>query len=213
MFGVPFRCCRLVAAASALFATACREAAPRTAADSQAAHIAEVVAAGGTVDSILPLDEHLRRFREGIPPVDTLRRASPSRDALIHRFLEALAQRDTAALNALVIDQAEFAYLYYPGSALSLPPYEAPPQLLWGQILASSNEGVAKALARVDGAAIALDDIRCPTSPVTEGENRLHQNCEIRLRIGRRPAEVGRWFGTIVERDGRFKLLGLANAL
>lgn len=211
MIRVLFR--RLGAAAGWLLVTACGEAAPRTAADSQAAHIAEVVAAGGTVDSILPIDEQLRRFREGLQPVDTLRQASPSQDALVRRFLAALTSRDTAALNALVIDRAEFAYLYYPGSALSLPPYEAPPQLLWGQILASSNEGVAKALTRVDGAAISLEDIRCPAPPVAEGGNRLHQNCEIRIRIGRRPSETGRWFGTIVERDGRFKLLGLANAL
>jgi hypothetical protein len=204
---------RLGAAAGWLLVTACGEAAPRTAADSQAAHVAEVIAAGGTVDSILPIDEQLRRFREGMQPVDTLRHASPSQEALVRRFLVALTRRDTAALNALVIDRAEFAYLYYPGSALSLPPYEAPPQLLWGQILASSNEGVAKALTRVGGAGISLETIRCPAPPVAEGGNRLHQNCEIHIRIGDRPPETGRWFGTIVEREGRYKLLGLANAL
>ena len=126
-------------------------------ADSQAAHIRDVVAAGGVVDSILPIDEQLRRFRADLrEQPDTLRHASASIDALVRRWGNAVATRDTADLNAMTLDRAEFAWLYYPGSKLSKPPYEAPPQLLWGQIMSNSNSGAQQLLARFGGARFAI---------------------------------------------------------
>lgn len=192
---------------------ACGERGPRTAADSQAAHVAEVVAAGGVVDSILPITEQLRRFREGMTAPDTLRHAAASREALVRRWLKAVAASDTAALNQLVLDRAEFAFLYYPASAMSQPPYEAPPQLLWGQILASSNEGLPKVLARFAGQSVALEQLACPDSGTAEGDNRLYANCTVTVRTGSAAPVTGRLFGSIIERQGRFKFLGYANAL
>lgn len=187
---------------------------PRTAADSQAAHVAEVVAAGGVVDSILPVAEALARFRaEAGPRTDTLRGAAPSRDALVARWSAAVAASDTAALNALLLDRAEFAWLYYPGSRMSLPPYEAPPGLLWGQLLASSEEGATQLLRRFGGRPFRAAALRCPAPPVAEGDNRLHERCEVRVTAAGAPAGFVRLFGTILERDGRFKFLGYANPL
>lgn len=187
---------------------------PRTAADSQAAHVAEVIAAGGVVDSILPLPEALARFRAGLAAnPDTLRHAAPSRDALVARWAAAVAASDTATLNALLLDRAEFAWLYYPGSRMSLPPYEAPPGLLWGQLLATSESGIAQLLRAHGGAPVRVLALRCPAPPVSEGRNRLHERCEVRVRTASRELPFTRLFGTILERDGRFKFLGYANAL
>ena len=182
----------------------------RTAADSQAAHVAAVAAAGGVVDSILPTGEALARFRDGLDPVDTLRHAAASREALVDRWAQAVAASDTATLNALLVDRAEFAWLYYPDSRMSLPPYEAPPGLLWGQLLASSNEGAAQVMRRHGGRPFRVAALRCPAPPVDEGKNRLHERCEVRLNAAGAPTRL---FGTILERDGRFKFLGYANPL
>lgn len=192
---------------------ACGDGAPRTAADSQAAHVQAVVSAGGVVDSILPIAEQLRRFREGMTPVDSLTHAETSREALVTRWLRAVAESDTATLNTLVLDRAEFAFLYYPSSAMSLPPYEAPPQLLWGQILASSNEGLPKVLARFAGTSVALERLDCPDSVTAEGDNRLSSNCTVTVRAGSAVPVTARLFGTILERQGRFKFIGYANSL
>ncbi|AMW05314.1 hypothetical protein [Gemmatimonas phototrophica] len=202
-----------LAAVPLLLVGACSDTAPRTAADSQAAHVAEVAAAGGTVDSIFPIAEQLRRFRDGLPSVDTLRNAATSRDALIRQFLRAVSASDTLTLNQLVLDRSEFAYLYYPHAAISQPPYEAPPQLLWGQILMSTNDGLPRVLARAAGQSLDLSRVTCADSIATEGPNRLHEKCALTLRIGKGSAIETRWFGTIVERDGRFKFLGYANPL
>lgn len=186
---------------------------PMTAADSQAAHIADVVAAGGTVDSILPIAEHLRRFRAGLPKVDSFANASPSIDALVARWARAVAAQDTAALNAMVLDRKEFAWLYYPGSRMSMPPYEAPPELLWGQILASSDEGARRMLSRHGGKPLRVIALSCPDSVESEGENRLRQNCAVALRAGDATLQPNRYFGSIIERGGRFKFLSMANRL
>lgn len=186
---------------------------PRTAADSQAAHVAEVAAAGGVVDSILPMDEQLRRFREGMTAPDGLRNAEASREALAARWLRAISESDTTTLNDLVLDRAEFGYLYFPSSPMVAPPYEAPPQLLWGQILASSNDGLPKVLRRFAGKSLSAPAVTCPDTGVIEGENRTWSRCELSFRVDGAETVRGRFFGTIVERGGRFKFLGYANEL
>jgi len=193
--------------------TACRDAALRTAADSQAAHIREVAASGGTIDSILPIAEHLRRFQASVTEQpDTLRGASDSRDALVGRWATALATSDTLALNAMLLDRAEFAWLYYPTSFISKPPYEAPPELLWGQLLASSNKGATDVLRRLGAQRLRVVSLQCP-EPTREGANLLYDKCLVTLQIGNEAPSTGRFFGTIFERDGRFKFVGYANDL
>jgi hypothetical protein len=182
--------------------------------DAQAAHVAKVVSAGGIVDSALSTEQRLRRFRATVAErPDTLRHASPSIDHLVGRWARALATRDTAALNAMVIDRAEFAWLYYPSARLALPPYEMPPALLWEQVLAQSDNGARKALRRLAGRTVQVLSIRCPAPPDSEGANTARQGCVARLRTGADTIPEGRYFGSIIERGGRFKFLGLSNAL
>ncbi len=194
----------------ALYLTACGAAAP---ANDQQRHIQEVVAAGGVVDSVLSIAEQLARFRVGVGQTDTLRHASASIDALVARWADAIAARDSVALNAMVLDRAEFVWLYYPGSPMSLPPYEAPPQLLWGQIIAASNEGARALLKQFGGKPIAIRHFRCPAAPLAQSGTLLHQSCVVSLRAAGHVLPEQRYFGTVVERDKRFKFLGYSNAL
>ena len=183
-------------------------------ADSQAAHIRDVVAAGGVVDSILPIEEQLRRFRADLPEQpDTLRNASASIDAWMKRWGKAVAARDTSELNAMTLDRAEFAWLYYPGSKLSKPPYEAPPQLLWGQIMASSNDGAQLLLARFGGKRFVVEKVLCPVPSDTTSASMVYSECRVRARADSEPAFTEQLFGSIVEHQGRFKFLGYANSL
>ncbi len=193
--------------------TACADKPAPSPANEQATHVAEVVAAGGVVDSILPIDEQLRRFRDALPPIDTLLHASPSREALVTRWAAAIATNDSSDLNAMIMDRAEFAWLYYPDSPMSKPPYEAPPQLLWGQLLASSNKGATQLVNRFGGRRVTVSRFRCPTPPDTQGANVLHSKCEARLTAPGTQTVDGILFGTIIERDGRFKFVGLSTDL
>ena len=182
--------------------------------DAQAEHVAQVAAAGGTVDSLIPAAERLRRFRETVAEhPDTLRHASRTMDALVQRWALAVAARDTVALNAIVLDRAEFAWLYYPTAKLALPPYEMPPALLWEQVLANSDAGARKVVGRFGGHPLAVRALRCDATPVREGANLVRQDCVVRLRSGSDTIPEGRYFGSIIERDGRFKFMGFSNTL
>lgn len=187
---------------------------PLSAADSQAAHIRAVVAAGGVVDSILPLDEQLRRFRtDAGPAVDTLRNASPSIDALVQQWALAIAQRDTAMLSTLTLSRGEFAWLYYPGSKLTKVPYEAPPQLLWGQIVENSTGGAKHVLERFGGQPFVVQSVHCGPPDDTTDALLVRSDCMVHLRANGTVIDSARLFGSIVEQHGRFKFLGYANSL
>ncbi len=75
------------------------------------------------VDSILPREEALRRFREGLRAPANLTPAASTRKELIAAFLHAVEVRDTAALRSLTLTREEFAYFYYPSTPTSMPPY------------------------------------------------------------------------------------------
>lgn len=208
--------CLAVFLLSSLSLVACRgdrTARELTEAEKQAAHVKEVVAAGGVVDSVLPVAEALRRFRADLPPQDTLHHASDSRAALVERLARAITRRDTADLNAMALSRAEFAWLFYEESPLSRPPYEAPPGLLWGQILATSDEGIRQLVNRLGGKVIEVSDLQCPNEAEQEGRNTLYKRCTVRFTAkGGNPLE-GNLFGSIIERDGRFKFVGLGNRI
>lgn len=184
-----------------------------TEAEKQAAHVKDVVASGGTVDSIIPVAEALRRFRTDLPKQDTLAHASASREALVQRLAAALTASDTSALNAMVLNRAEFAWLFYEESPLSRPPYEAPPALLWSQILIGSDDGARQLVNRLGGKPITVSGFTCPNAAEVEGRNTLHKRCTVRFTAqGEKPLE-GNLFGSILERDGRFKFVGLGNRI
>lgn len=183
-------------------------------ADSQRDHVDSVAASGGTVDSAHSSAERLRRFRVTVADhPDTLRRASPTLDHLVQRWAAAVQDRDTAALNAMVLDRAEFAWLFYPSTRLAQPPYEMPPALLWEQVLANSDDGAKKTLQRFGGRPLVVRSVRCPAPVDTEGTNLVRQGCLVLLRSASDTVPEDRYFGTIIERDGRFKLLGFSNKL
>src|SRR5690348_8848314 len=71
---------------------------------------------GYIVDSVLPVAEELRRFRSAIggAPVTALANGSTSRNALVQRFLKAVAATDTADIRAMTLTAREFADLVYP---------------------------------------------------------------------------------------------------
>ncbi len=167
---------------------------------------------GGTVDSIIPLPEALRRFKADLPPVHALAGGAPSREALIARFVEALKHQDTTAVRALVLDRAEFAYLYYPSSVHSAPPRALAPSLAWFLIQQQSEKGITRSFRRLGGLSLQADSLACAEGPHQEGQSSLWSNCTVALRLDAKgSAERHRLFGSIIERDGRFKFVSYAN--
>jgi hypothetical protein len=167
----------------------------------------------GIVDSVVPMDTALARFREGMTEPVGLSGGAPSREALVREFLRAVAETDTAAVRQLILTRAEFAWLYYPTAHLAQPPNDLPPDILWMMIRGESERGIGKALGVLSGRPSGYLDHACdPTLARTEGDNRIHAGCVVR-RIQDGDTLPERLFGLIVERDGVFKFLSYANRL
>jgi hypothetical protein len=176
-----------------------------------ATHGAGTRPAPGVVDSIVPIAEALRRFRADLGPAPGRLDGAPSRDALVRRFVRAVETSDTNALRAMTLSRAEFAYLYYPESPLSRPPYEEPPALLWFRVSEGSSTGIVRVLRRYGGRSLGYRSYACEPTPKREGANTLWERC--RVRHVRAPGDTveERLFGSVVARGGRFEFVSYAN--
>jgi hypothetical protein len=169
-------------------------------------------APGYVIDSILPIEEELRRFRAGLPAVDAFRGGAPTRGALVERFADALARSDTAALRGLALTRAEFAWFVYPESRYTRPPYRQPPGLVWMQLAETGEAGFRRLLARAAGGQLRVaGDDGCADAPAVEGATRLWRHCRVRVVRDGGDTTSAQLFGVIVERGGRFKLASYAN--
>lgn len=170
-------------------------------------------AAGAVVDSIFPLEEALRRFRQGIPRTTVLEGGAPSRDALVERFAQAVHERDTVALRRMVLSRAEFAWLYYPTSVFSREPYYQMPQLTWFLNTEDSRKGITRVLERLGGGADpGIADYNCPIGPRSDGGLTFWDGCLVELELEGDRRRM-RLFGSIVELGGRYKFYSYANDL
>ena len=168
---------------------------------------------GYIVDSILPVEEEVRRFRDAIggAPLTRFADASDSRDALVARLAAAIAANDDRALQRTRVTAREFIDLVYPESPYTAPPFRQAPGLVWTLIEEPSNSGRRRLLSNLGGKPLVITRVSCGTKPEEQGRNRLWNGCTVRYASGGDAPRDGRLFGAIIERDGRFKFMSLAN--
>jgi hypothetical protein len=168
---------------------------------------------GYVIDSIFPVEEMNRRFRAkvGGEPVTAFSGGSPSRDALVKRFMKAVVAGDSLALRAMQVNIAEFAYLVYPDSPNTKPPYTQDPALVWRTIQNPSESGFIRLVRRAGGVPVTLDRYTCDPTPSLQGANKFWTNCELKLRGEKGDRSTHRFFGNIIERDGQFKFMSYKN--
>ena len=169
-------------------------------------------AAVSYVDSAIPIEEALRRFRKDLSRPKALVGGLGSREKLVREFVRAVGSSDTVALRRMALRAAEFGWLYYPSSPLSQPPYELAPALMWFQLQGESERGASRLLAERSGSRLRYLGHTC--APLREeGRNRLHGDCELRYQTVHGETIVERLFGLIIERDGLYKFVSYANRL
>jgi hypothetical protein len=168
---------------------------------------------GYVVDSIFPVEEEVRRFKATIggAPLMAFQRASESRDALVRRIVRDVAKGDTTDLAATAITPREFIDLVYPSSPFTRPPYTESPAIVWMQIANPSNSGFLRLTRRLGGQPFEYESHRCAERPERQGKNTLWVGCTIRVLIPQHETITQTWFGTIIERDGRFKVMSFRN--
>jgi hypothetical protein len=170
--------------------------------------------AAGTVDSALPVAELLARFRATVLDTPTaLGGGAPSADDLARALLRAVSANDTATVRALLVSRAEFAWLYYPHSWFTAPPYELGPELVWFTTVSASDKGAGRLLARYGGRALRFERLLCADSSEVEGPNMVQRGCRVRFAVADSAPRELQLFGALLRRDARYKFLSYANDL
>ena len=155
------------------------------------------------IDSILPVEEEVRRFRANVPDVPAhLTGGASSRDALVRRWVKAVESRDSTALRDMLMSAAEYITFFYPESPYTKPPYRQSPSVRWGLITNASVKGSSRVWERHAGQPMGFTGYRCDQEPTEMGKNRIWTNCAVELKTG--PIAL---FGPIIERDGQFKFV------
>ena len=158
-------------------------------------------AAPTVIDSAPPPGEAMRRFRVGLD--SPARLDGPTRrDLLVLRFFAALRKGDRPALQQLAMKRAEFAYLVFPQSRWSKPPYNQPPDIEW-LLLSAKSEGSLTRLVRRAGK-FELISYDCGQPAARDGPVTYWPGCLVRVRENGQSREM-KLFGSIMELDGRFK--------
>lgn len=166
------------------------------------------------VDSALPIDVLLARFRAATADTPrTLVGGAGSPEQLTRALLSALEQQDSSSIRQLVLSRGEFAWLYYPHTPFTAPPYELGPELLWLQMAAASEKGIVRLIRRYGGSALHFEALACPDSARREGPNRLLVGCRVRFAPADSAARTLQVFGSLLERDGIYKFVSYANEL
>ena len=158
-------------------------------------------------------DVELAKFRAGLVQPENLTGGATSQDALVTQLVRALERRDTAALVAMHLSRAEFAWFYYPTNPQSRPPYDLSPDLMWFMEHGNSDKGVRRLLDDRAGKRLGVLSYRCDAVTSRQGENTLIGPCLVRRVTAERDTIEERLFGLILERGGRYKFVSYAHKL
>ena len=193
-----------------VLAAACRGA------EAQRGESTEPVAASSVpahrVDTVVPREVALARFRADLVPVAELTGGRPTRDELVRALWSAVIRRDSVALATMALGSAEFAWLYYPTHPQSLAPYDLPPGLMWFTLEGRGRRGATELLRRIPEHA-RLIGYRCAEPGRVQGANRVWAPCVTEWDSGDGRRVSDRIFGPIVERGGVFKFVNYENRL
>jgi hypothetical protein len=165
----------------------------------------------GVVDSIFPIEEELRRFREGMTPTDTLAGGESSPEALLDALVRGLEAADTLGLARLGMTPTEFAYLYYPHTRYTSPPYELSPALVWFQLQNRSSRGLNRLLQRYEGEALLHPTLSCPDPGEPWGAGWIWDGCTVVGTLPNGESVEERLFGSVLRVGDRHKFVSFAN--
>lgn len=185
-------------ALAAVLLAGCRDAAP-------------AAQAAVPVDTLRPPAEALSLFRDGLPIADSLSGGAPSRDSLVARFTDAVARGDTAAIRALVLNRAEYGWIYFPSLQRMNPATSMQPEVMWMLHAQESQKGITRVLRRLGGGEARFGAYACEAAARVEGANRYWDACVVETIAGDGEKATLKLFGSLMGRGGRWKIVSYAN--
>jgi hypothetical protein len=140
------------------------------------------------------------------PPVPPLEHGQPSADAVARAVLDALQRRDVAALQALALDEQEFRDHVWPELPAARPERNLPFSYVWGDLHQKSAAALAGVAAAYGGQRYTLKSVRF-RGPTSQYDTYLvHRDAELTLQDAAGSEQNARFFGSVLEKDGQFKV-------
>jgi hypothetical protein len=169
---------------------------------------------GYVVDSILPPDRALARFRgqSPAPAGDSLAGGATSVRALMDTYVRALRSRDTLTIATLALTRAEFAWLYFDGS----PDQKSGmmPQTVWDLLESRGNSGLGRATSRIAGMGeVRLTKVTCGPDRMSAGVGRIEGPCAVTIAPATGAAVTLPLARYVFTYRGRMKLVSFTNDL
>ena len=143
---------------------------------------------------------------EGDPRLAPLHHTFPSPEALSQAVLTALAGNDVDTLRALPFDEIEFRNAVWPDLPASRPERNVPFDYAWGDLNQKSNNALRRLVARYGGRRYELVEVHFAGETTPYRTYKVHRETFLDL-LDEEGKEVRlALFGSILERDGAFKL-------
>ena len=142
------------------------------------------------------------------PPRERFAGTYESPEALTEAFLQALEAGDRPGLESLALSRQEYELEVFPEMSVY---GNIPPDFAWSQLEGKNLYGVSTTLHRHRGRAWDLEDIVFSDGTTIYQSFRVHREPVLHLRdrgTGERTEMV--LFGSLLESEGRFKMLSLS---
>jgi hypothetical protein len=119
--------------------------------------------------------------------------------------LDALAQRDRAALEALALNETEFRDHVWPQLPAARPERNLPFSYVWGDLRQKSAQALGRVMSREGGKRYVLIDVRF-AGDSSYHTYRVHREATLRVRDADGTELDLRVCGSMLEQDGAWKV-------
>jgi len=138
----------------------------------------------------------------GVPP---LAGTYPGAESLAEAVLDALAQKDRAALEGMALSEREFRDHVWPELPASHPERNLPFSYVWGDLRQKSTGALSETLARHGGR--RYDLVRVDFNGQTDYQSYgVHRETTLRVRDTAGQEQTLRVCGSFIEKDGAWKV-------
>lgn len=129
-----------------------------------------------------------------------------SPEALARAVLAAIEARDAGALRALALNREEFTEDVWPDLPAARPERNLSPSFVWGDLNQKSNIMLRETLTAHGGKTYALVSVRFLGGTTQYESYRVHRESELTVKDVNGTERNLRVFGSVIEKDGRYKV-------
>ncbi len=132
--------------------------------------------------------------------------SAASAPALAQRVLAALERRDVTALREVVLSEQEFREQVWPELPAARPERKLPFSYVWGELRQKSEAALAATLTAQGGQRYELVAVRFLGDTTHFQTYLVHRKTELIVQDATGTEMQLRLFGSVLEKDGRFKV-------